>query len=307
MARRQVRGAGDGDPELISSRARSAVFRGRVHADGRPAIVKVRQSDVAVDAPDEPRAYRALRSLRDVIGLPDLIAVGADDGLFFTVLGDVGLPNLATAREAFDGATLTAAVESAAARLRTIHEAPVPGELLSSARWAGVTGWHQRLGAAIAADLRTVEAMDPPGGGDLARRVADLITAPPTWEGPLAILHGDYGAPNVLVDPRTGRVRIVIDWEWARVGDPAFDLAKVRLEALAATPSRLVDEHDLSRFVVAYGAGSEALDRWDDSVLGLAHVLPLLVALLRSLPADHHAGAVAVASTLVEALRTGST
>jgi fructosamine-3-kinase len=40
---------------------------------------------------------------------------------------------------------------------------------------------------------------------------------------PVALLHGDLGNPNVLVEG--GRVTALIDWEDALAGDPVFDLA----------------------------------------------------------------------------------
>lgn len=43
-------------------------------------------------------------------------------------------------------------------------------------------------------------------------------------DGKPAILHGDYRLDNVLVDG-TGRIRAVLDWEMATLGDPLTDLA----------------------------------------------------------------------------------
>ncbi|WP_157218951.1 phosphotransferase family protein [Flavisphingomonas formosensis] len=40
------------------------------------------------------------------------------------------------------------------------------------------------------------------------------------------IVHGDFGPPNILFDPAPPtRVRAIIDWELATIGDPLFDLA----------------------------------------------------------------------------------
>ena len=44
--------------------------------------------------------------------------------------------------------------------------------------------------------------------------------------GPVAI-HADPGPYNVIVDPESGQVRALIDWELARLGDPIEDLALV--------------------------------------------------------------------------------
>lgn len=45
-------------------------------------------------------------------------------------------------------------------------------------------------------------------------------------DGPAALVHGECGPQNVLVED--GRLRGLIDWEYAHVGDPAEDLAYCR-------------------------------------------------------------------------------
>jgi len=39
-----------------------------------------------------------------------------------------------------------------------------------------------------------------------------------------ALVHGDYKLDNVILDPETGRVAAIVDWEMATVGDPLADL-----------------------------------------------------------------------------------
>lgn len=39
------------------------------------------------------------------------------------------------------------------------------------------------------------------------------------------LVHGDFGPNNTLHDPDTFAVTAVVDWEWARPGDPVEDLA----------------------------------------------------------------------------------
>jgi aminoglycoside phosphotransferase (APT) family kinase protein len=52
--------------------------------------------------------------------------------------------------------------------------------------------------------------------------LAGRVVGEPPPEGPLAFLHGDLVAANVLW-PAAGPV--LVDWEFARMGDPAEDLA----------------------------------------------------------------------------------
>jgi aminoglycoside phosphotransferase (APT) family kinase protein len=42
---------------------------------------------------------------------------------------------------------------------------------------------------------------------------------------PAVLVHGDYGPNNVLLDPAAHEVTAIVDWEWARAGDPVEDLA----------------------------------------------------------------------------------
>lgn len=42
---------------------------------------------------------------------------------------------------------------------------------------------------------------------------------------PMCLLHGDLGNHNVCIDPETGEVTGLLDWEDALVGDPLFDIA----------------------------------------------------------------------------------
>jgi aminoglycoside phosphotransferase (APT) family kinase protein len=51
------------------------------------------------------------------------------------------------------------------------------------------------------------------------RLVADV---PP--QGPAALVHGDYRLDNVILDPSSGAVAAVLDWELTTLGDPLADL-----------------------------------------------------------------------------------
>lgn len=55
---------------------------------------------------------------------------------------------------------------------------------------------------------------------------------PPPRRNPPALLHGDVWPGNLLW--RGGRLRAVVDWEDAAVGDPLADLANARLELFIA-------------------------------------------------------------------------
>ncbi len=51
-----------------------------------------------------------------------------------------------------------------------------------------------------------------------------LRRAPPPPARKIAVVHADYRTGNFLVDPE-GRIRAILDWEMAHLGDPLEDLA----------------------------------------------------------------------------------
>lgn len=54
--------------------------------------------------------------------------------------------------------------------------------------------------------------------------VHDRLAARIPAQGPATIVHGDYRLDNLLVDPSTGAVTAVLDWELTTLGDPLADL-----------------------------------------------------------------------------------
>ncbi len=50
-----------------------------------------------------------------------------------------------------------------------------------------------------------------------------LVAAVPP-QGPATIVHGDYRLDNVMLDPASGRVQAVLDWELTTLGDPLADV-----------------------------------------------------------------------------------
>lgn len=73
-------------------------------------------------------------------------------------------------------------------------------------------GWYAGLSAAERDGLRAV-----------ARR-ASAVTASPAR---IALVHADFNPKNLLVDPATGGVTGVLDWEFAYAGAPLGDLGNL--------------------------------------------------------------------------------
>jgi len=60
---------------------------------------------------------------------------------------------------------------------------------------------------------------------EMERLMEWLPTAVPSDDGRVGVLHGDFSFHNLLIDPRTGTVAAVIDWELSTLGHPLGDLS----------------------------------------------------------------------------------
>jgi aminoglycoside phosphotransferase (APT) family kinase protein len=72
--------------------------------------------------------------------------------------------------------------------------------------------WHGQLEKTRTRDLSLLD--------EIHRRLSASV--PP--QGPATIVHGDYRLDNVMLDPATGAVKAVLDWELTTLGDPLADV-----------------------------------------------------------------------------------
>ncbi len=83
-------------------------------------------------------------------------------------------------------------------------------------------------------------------------------------QGPPAIVHGDYRLDNCMIDPATGDVVAVLDWEICTLGDPLADVGL--LHVYWGDPH---DENALSRdfptVLDGFPTRDEALNRYADA------------------------------------------
>ena len=75
--------------------------------------------------------------------------------------------------------------------------------------------------------------------------------------------HGDFGPQNLLLDPASGEVTALIDWEMVDVGDPLRDLAWAEWIVRMHHPDRV---DDLDALFAGYGARPSWADRQDQMV-----------------------------------------
>ncbi|HKE74450.1 MAG TPA: phosphotransferase family protein [Acidimicrobiales bacterium] len=101
--------------------------------------------------------------------------------------------------------------------LATIHAvdlASLPGEMPRPTDWASYLDDKIRLWTDTEAGL--------PDCNPVLRYVAAWLRANRPPEAPLVLVHGDPQPSNIVLDERRGHV--VVDWEFARIGDPREDL-----------------------------------------------------------------------------------
>jgi aminoglycoside phosphotransferase (APT) family kinase protein len=85
-------------------------------------------------------------------------------------------------------------------------------------------GFLQRQVARWAKQWELSQTRDLPAIDRLIAWLAARVDALPA-DLPSAIVHGDYRLDNAIVDPQAPRIRAVLDWEMATLGDPLMDLA----------------------------------------------------------------------------------
>lgn len=129
--------------------------------------------------------------------------------------------------------------------------------------------WTRQLAASRS---RSVTGLDT-----LGSQLADAM--PP--QGPAALVHGDYRLDNVIMAAGApGRVRAVLDWEMATLGDPLTDLAAMVMfwdglggldTVITATPAECPSFPDRSRLLARYAGATGASLAWLPWYLGFAY------------------------------------
>ncbi len=74
------------------------------------------------------------------------------------------------------------------------------------------------------ARLLSYPELDRASGDACARLLAEYLDDPRNLGGPLVLLHNEVSQHHVLVDPETGRITGIIDFNGMIVGDPVRDL-----------------------------------------------------------------------------------
>jgi len=128
------------------------------------------------------------------------------------------------AADALDASRLPALARDIARAFAALHSIPEGtarsagvGEIVSDD--LGRSEWFER-GIRVARDIRGLDA-----AVDAALKwLTGLRLPPPDYAGPLHVIHHDLGPEHLVVDPATGRLRAIIDWTDAILGDPMRDI-----------------------------------------------------------------------------------
>jgi aminoglycoside phosphotransferase (APT) family kinase protein len=190
----------------------------------RPPLHSVLQS-----AHDVGREHRIVAALAgSPVPVPPLVGLETDEAVngapFYVMRFVDGL----VVRDADAASSLTPAVRRATGedlvdvlgRLHAVDPDEVGlGELGRKEDYLArqLSRWHRQLTEGRTRDLPILDEVH-------ARLSADIPE-----QGPAAIVHGDYRLDNVMVDPDTGRVQAVLDWELATLGDPLADIGLLQV------------------------------------------------------------------------------
>lgn len=179
---------------------------------------------VLATAHDMGREYTVMTALRDTdVPVPITYGLCTDDAVlgapFYVMQRVPGTPYRRAEELAALGPERTRTISTRLVdTLAALHQVdPRAVGLESFGRSEGYLGrqvarWKKQLDASYTRDL--------PAADELHARLAANI--PP--ESAAGIVHGDFRLDNVLVD-QDDRVRAVLDWEMATLGDPLADLA----------------------------------------------------------------------------------
>lgn len=106
-------------------------------------------------------------------------------------------------------------------------------------RWLGYPSLAESTRAVVEYWRETGRTGRAPASAILERATAWMLANVPQEEGRAVFNHGDFGFHNLLFDGE--RISALLDWENARLGDPAEELALFIMASGAhATPDRIV-------------------------------------------------------------------
>jgi aminoglycoside phosphotransferase (APT) family kinase protein len=235
--------------------------------------------ELLASAHDVSREYRVLSALEPTpVPTPAVIALTTDESVTHAPLLLMEYVDGLVVDEMPVAEGLTPALRGAIGRgmvdaLAAIHDVDLESTGLTDL--ASHKPYAQRQLKRWSGQWEAARTRELPEVDELARRLA--AAAPEQTE--LTLVHGDFHLRNVIVDPVSGAVRAVLDWELCTLGDPLADLGGL----LAYWPE--ADDPPGAPFLAptleGFPTRDELTDRYgqvtgrDLTALGFWHVLAL--------------------------------
>lgn len=188
----------------------------------RPPLGKLLPS-----AHDMSREYRLMAAMAPTaVPVPDLVGLCTDEsvnGVPFYVMHFTEGVVLRDAEvvESIDETVRVAATDALVDGLVALHE--VDPDAVGLGDLARRDSYCERVLRRWLKQWESQRTRDLPLAGEVAERLARRIPEP----GPTRVVHGDYRLDNAIVDPATGALRAVLDWELSTLGDPLADVGQL--------------------------------------------------------------------------------
>jgi aminoglycoside phosphotransferase (APT) family kinase protein len=160
---------------------------------------------------------------RGVSGLPPYIVTGDVEGQRADVLLDRGLPLPAANALGRQCARLVSVLRG----IRFERPGPWLDADLRVGEWpehlSTLRTWFDHLEPGLAA--AGLGRRSTPGLRPLVQAASQRLAS--AGERPVSLVHGDLNGKNLIIDPHTGRLRAVLDWEYSHAGDWAEDVGNL--------------------------------------------------------------------------------
>ncbi len=186
----------------------------------RPPLHGVLQS-----AHDVAREHRIITALADTdVPVPSCLGLEVDTTVtgapFYAMryVDGVVARDTATATTELSAAARAASGAAMVDTLVRLHAVDIDGVGLGDLARRG--GYLERQLRRWSTQLERGRTRELPVLDEVHRRLEAQVPD----QGPATLVHGDYRLDNVILDPDTGAVRAVLDWELTTLGDPLADL-----------------------------------------------------------------------------------
>lgn len=186
----------------------------------RPPLHGVLQS-----AHDVAREHRIITALADTeVPVPSCLGLEEDTAVTGAPFYAMRYVDGAVARDTATASTALSAAARAASgpamvdALVRLHAVDI--DQVGLGGLARRDGYLERQLRRWSTQLESGRTRDLPVLEEVHRRLAAEVPD----QGPATIVHGDFRLDNVILDPDTGDVRAVLDWELTTLGDPLADL-----------------------------------------------------------------------------------